>query len=366
MQFESSLPTVQRIVIMRALFLGDLLMTVPAWRALRRRFPRAEITLISLPWAECLLDHLPGLLDRFEPFPGWEGIAEVPFEPARTAAFLAEQQARRYDLALQMHGNGRASNGFVAALGARRTVGYACSGDERLDLGLAHTPEQNEVERWLQLAEALGAPAHGTHAEFALGPAHYASADALLGELVSDGPLIGLHTGAKEPARRWPLESFATLANQLHNRLGATVVLTGTAGEQAATAQLRQMLRGPALDLAGRTALGSFAALLGRLDLLVTNDTGASHLAAAMGVPSVVLFGPSRPAQFAPPDGALHRVLDALELVQANDPAAALRRLPVEVVLAACLAQLARQRGAATQAAVLAHALGSEEQICAA
>ena len=96
-------------------------------------------------------------------------------------------------------------------------------------------------------------------------------------------------------------------------------------------------MRTPPLDLAGATDLGTFAALIARLDLLVTNDTGASHLAAATATRSVVLFGPSRPGRWAPLDGARHRVVDALAAAPpGTDPAAALARLPVETVLAAC------------------------------
>ncbi|MDP9375346.1 MAG: hypothetical protein M3Q65_23435, partial [Chloroflexota bacterium] len=100
---------------------------------------------------------------------------------------------------------------------------------------------------------------------------------------------------------------------------------------------------GPALDLAGRTDLGLFAATIARLDLLVTNDTGASHLAAAAGTPSVILFGPSRPERWAPLDRERHRPVDALALAPpATGPALALQRLPVGPVLAACAGMLSR------------------------
>jgi ADP-heptose:LPS heptosyltransferase len=98
-------------------------------------------------------------------------------------------------------------------------------------------------------------------------------------------------------------------------------------------------MKAPALDLAGMTDLWEFAALISALDLLVTNDTGASHVAAAMRTPSIVLYGPSRPDRWAPLDRRRHRVIDAASDSDAPaDGTAALHALSVDDVLAACLA----------------------------
>ena len=106
-----------RIAILRALYLGDFLLAVPAFRAIRRQFPEAEISLIGLPWARSLVRRFAHYLDRFVEFPGYPGIDEVPVCPERTARFLEEQQAYGYDLAIQMHGSGRTSNAVVIDLG---------------------------------------------------------------------------------------------------------------------------------------------------------------------------------------------------------------------------------------------------------
>ncbi len=97
-------------------------------------------------------------------------------------------------------------------------------------------------------------------------------------------------------------------------------------------------MRHPAQDLAGQTSLGEFAAAIAQLDLLVTNDTGASHLAAATQTPSVVLFGPSRPIEWAPLDGNRHRAVDAQALAPGGEPSTALAQLPVAPVFEACTA----------------------------
>jgi ADP-heptose:LPS heptosyltransferase len=124
----------------------------------------------------------------------------------------------------------------------------------------------------------------------------------------------------------------------LAERCGARIVLTGSEPEQPLTARVRQSMRRDAVDLAGQTGLGEFAAVIAALDLLVTNDTGASHVAAATRTPSVVLYGPSRPERWGPLDQDLHCRIDVMDHVAGSDSAAALQRLPVARVLAECVA----------------------------
>jgi ADP-heptose:LPS heptosyltransferase len=333
---------VRRIAVFRALFLGDLLCSVPALRALRWRYPEAEITLIGLPWAAEFVKHVP-YIDRWVAFPGYQGIAELPYDSRRTQAFLRDVHATGFDIALQMHGNGQISNGFVAALDARLSLGYRCGADDRLSFSLLYERSQHEIVRWLRLVAALDAPVDDQRIEFVTTHADEREAVALLSGLsASDDslrPLVALHAGAKDPARRWPPEQFAAIGDALVERFGARIVLTGSAGEREITSAVQRAMRYPSLDLAGATGLGPFAALLRRVNLLVTNDTGASHLAVAMATPSVVLFGPSRPEEWGPLDRERHRVIDALALSGA-DPALALRQLPLAPVLNTCIDML--------------------------
>jgi ADP-heptose:LPS heptosyltransferase len=347
---------IRRIAILRALFLGDLLCSVPALRVLRQRFPSAEITLIGLPWAADLVARLP-YLDRLAVFPGYPGIVEAPYQPTRTTAFLAEARAAGYDLAIQMHGSGQISNAFVAALGAKGSIGYRPGPDSRLSASLRYDSQEHEIVRWLRLVEqlqivkgqwqiALGQEQstssylHSAALEFPITAVERARAAELL-FTPSQVPMIGIHAGASTPLRRWPAARFAALADALIERYGANIVLTGTANERPVTVAIRRAMHHPALDLAGETNLGIFGAAIAQLDLLVCNDTGAAHMAAAVGTPSVVIFGPGRPAQWGPLDRERHRVVDAWALAKfAADGVTALRELPVEPVLAACSAML--------------------------
>jgi ADP-heptose:LPS heptosyltransferase len=302
----------RRIAIFRALYLGDLLLAVPALRAIRHGYPDAEITLIGLPWAASFAGRFGAYVDRFVAFAGYPGLAEVPVVPARVAAFLAEQRAYGYDLAIQMHGSGRFSNCFVAALGARAAAGYY-EGAPPAGLALAapYPDDRPELLRNLGLAALLGLPADDTHMEFPLRPHDLAEAEALLGPRLhrAGGLCFGLHPGAKAPARRWPADYFVALGTALARRYGARVVVTGGPGEEEIAHAVAEGIGGAAVNLAGKTSLGGLAAVISRLDLFIGNDTGPSHLAHALRTPSITLFGPVDVRRWAPLDRARHVVL---------------------------------------------------------
>jgi ADP-heptose:LPS heptosyltransferase len=255
----------------------------------------AEITLIGLPWAASFVQRFAAYVDRFVPFPGYPGIDEVACEPTRTDAFLREQRQYGYDIVVQMHGSGRTSNPFALALGGALTVGYVdpamASTQSALDIAAPYPTGLHEIERNLGLAALLGCPVDDTTLEFPLTSDDRREADRLLG--VGGVPLIGVHPGAKHPSRRWPPERFAAVADRLALRHGARVVITGGPGEVDIARQVAAAMRFPAAMLAGETSLGGLAAVVERLDLYLTNDTGPAHIASAIGTPTVVVFGPA-------------------------------------------------------------------------
>lgn len=303
------------VVVLRALpGLGDMICAVPALRALRAALPAAHISLLTLPANSVLFARYPGLVDGLLPFPGFPGLPEVEVDPPRTAAFFLEAQAARFDLVVQLHGSGAYTNQFVSLLAARRTAGFYLPGqfcpDE--ELFLPYPAAGAEIRRLLALTSFLGAPSHGDALEFPLEESDLAGLDDLLpGGAEAFGDYAVVHPGAKEPRRRWPAGRFAAAGDLLAEK-GLRVVITGGAGETGLTAAVAQAMRQPALELAGRTTLGTLAALLSRARLLVANDTGVSHLAAALRTPSVVVFSASESERWAPLDDRLHRVVDGL------------------------------------------------------
>jgi ADP-heptose:LPS heptosyltransferase len=302
-------PLPERVAVVRALRgLGDFLCVVPALRALRAALPRAEITLVGLPSAAPLQQRFRRYLDDFLEFPGFPRIPEVKPDTGRLQQFLAATDGR-FDLVLQMHGSGSNSNAFTALLGARLNAGHYLPSlwcPDRL-LFMPYPAHLHEIHRWLALTEFLGIPSQGDALEFPLQPDDARHLSTAWRE--RDGTrYVCLHPGACEAERRWPVERFAAAGDALAAQ-GLTVVLTGSGSERELTAAVHRAMLHPAVDLAGATDIGTLTALLAGAQLLICNDTGVSHLAAALAVPSVVIFSASDPGRWAPLDRGRHRVV---------------------------------------------------------
>lgn len=295
-----------RIGVFRALMLGDMLCAVPAMRALAAHWPQAERVLIGLPWARDWAERLP-CIDRFVPFPGWPGLPEREPDLAALPEFLQAMQQEGFDLLLQLHGSGGIVNPLLASWAPRRLAGFVEPAGWCSDPAL-HPPwptQGSEVERLLRLTDHLGVPRAGTALEWPLTEADRCAARRLIGP---GAPHAVVHAGARYASRRWPARRFAEVADRLA-AAGFRVLLTGSGGEQALVAEVAAAMRGPCLPLAGCTDLWTLGALVAEARVVVCNDTGISHVAAATGTPSVVVSSGSDVARWAPQDAQRHRVL---------------------------------------------------------
>jgi len=293
-----------RIAVFRALMLGDVLCATPALRALRGGYPDAQITFIGLPWSRGLIERF-GWFDDFVPFPGAPGLPETEPDCEALPRFLAAMRARRFDLALQMHGRGEIVNPLVESFDARHTAGF--TPEDPPPANFVRWPRHgHEIERMLALTDSLGLARCGLDLDFPLRHADRHSCVEKFPEL-QDCAYAVVHPGAQLPSRRWPRERFAAVAAAMEQD-GLRVIATGTAGEAALTRAVSERCA-RAIDLAGRTTLWELAALIENATLIVCNDTGVAHIAAAFGTPSVIISSGADVARWAPLDSARHRVL---------------------------------------------------------
>lgn len=300
----------RRIVVFRALQLGDMLCAVPALRALRHAAAHAHIALIGLPWAKTFVERYADLIDELIVFPGAIGFPEQPETNAGLPQFFAQTRAHRFDLAIQLHGSGGIANDLLLEFGAKAQAGFVQPDEaQRSGCFIGWPDTLPEGERYLALMHAMGAPAIERQAAFPLNRQdrdEYAALAAAHG--VEAQRLVLIHPGAQLPSRRWPAERFAAVADKLAAD-GWQIAITGTAAEAPLTGAVLGAMTSPALHFAGATSLGGLAALVGEARLVVCNDTGISHIAAAVATASVVIASGSDTRRWAPLDHALHRVL---------------------------------------------------------
>lgn len=299
------------IAIFRALQLGDMLCSIPAIRALRAAYPGAKITLLGMPWSESFVERFSHYFDDFIHFPGCPGLPEQSFDPGKFIAFLQRVNKEKFDLLIQMHGNGSIINPVMPMFGAKRIAGY-CKEDSYCPdkrSFMIYPEGLQEIERHLKLMKFLGIPLQGNQMELPVYEHEKKSYEQLCREskLVS-GKYVCVHPGARDTRRWWSPANFAEVADSIAER-GYTIVITGTGIEQEMAEQVTDAMKHPAVDLIGKTDLGTLAMLVKNAKLVVSNDTGISHIAAAVQTPSVVIFLASDPARWAPLNRKLHCVV---------------------------------------------------------
>jgi ADP-heptose:LPS heptosyltransferase len=331
----------RKVALVRASRIGDFVCATPAFRALRTTLPDAEITLLALP----IVRELSGrsaAIDRFVPFPGFPGIAEQFFNARQVVRFFDRMQAEKFDLALQMHGTGVYSNTFTLMLGARLTAGFVREGDDagNLDAAFVMPATGHEVDRLLALMTFLGADSADRSLEFPLWEKDIRQAGVMLSD--AKRPLFGLHPHSRKAEKCWPPERYAEAAVELRKRHGGTIILLGGSDHRDAAARVAGLIGQPCVDLTGNTPLGTLGAVILRLAVLLTNDSGPGHIAYALGTPAVTLFGETDPDRWGPPsDGpfrSIRRVLPCFPCEEGTCASdyACLRTIPVgEVVSAA-------------------------------
>jgi ADP-heptose:LPS heptosyltransferase len=304
---------VHKLAVLRANAIGDYLVSLPAIQALRAAYPAAELVLLGADWHAGFLAGRPGPVDRCLPVPPTVGVRDdrPPSPAAAVDQFFARMQTERFDLAVQLQGGGRHSNPFVRRLGARVTAGSQAPDAPPLDRTTPYTGHQHEIHRFLEVAGLVGATPVTLEPRLQVTAVDRAEAAAALAQ--DDRPLVVLHPGANDPRRRWPVERLAVVGSELA-RKGARLAVVGTAAEQPLAERLLATLDGDAVDLVGRLGLGGLAGLLVQATLLVGNDSGPRHLAAAVGTATVAVHWCVSLGSYGPLYRARHRAPTAWRL----------------------------------------------------
>ncbi|MBZ0158818.1 glycosyltransferase family 9 protein [Candidatus Methylomirabilis sp.] len=306
---------VQRILIIKPSSIGDVVNALPFLSSLRQRYPDRHIAwLIEEEAAELLLGH--PLLDQVivSGRRRWGRQIRTPFRWAAAlreiAALVAELRQGRYDLVVDLQGLLKSAL-MVVCVGAQYRVGLtgAREGSERVLTHVVPLPPGplHAVDRYLEAARFLGADPLSKAFVFPSGSEDEARAEALLAEaeVRPDTLVVALNPHARWRTKLWEEERFARLGEMLAQRHGAKILLIGSSSDLPSARRVASRMNPAPLVAAGRTDLTLLIALLKRIDLLVTVDSGPMHLAAALQTPLVALFGPTDPRLIGPYDGDL-------------------------------------------------------------
>jgi lipopolysaccharide heptosyltransferase II len=289
--------SVGKILVRVNNWIGDVVMISPAMRAVRKAFPRAEISLLAKTWVlEALqgspyYDHLIEY-DRDGDHASWVGRWKL----------IERLRKERFDLALLFQ------KAFEAAVFARiacipRRVGFQSDWRGWLLTDPLPLPMGgHHVDHFLKIVEALGADTTDRRLSYHLTPqARDAAIRFLRRHGILQGRLrIALHPGASKPPRAWHAERFGEVAAALAQGFGAIPIFFGTGHDLQAIERIRSLVGGTCVFPPEGQSLQEMAALLEHCHLLVCNDSGPMHIAAALRVPVVSIFGPGTPSRTGP------------------------------------------------------------------
>lgn len=280
--------------------MGDVVHALPFLHAVRRRWPRASISWVINRGLANLLEGHPDLdelilFDRPRPALAWRSLQAF-------GGFLSDLRGRRFDLVLDLQGLLRSG---VMSGATRAKVRWGLAESREGARWFYHVAQPtgprgtHAVERLLRLAESLGASARPASFHVPVTETDRESIRARIGHLPH--PRLAMHLGARWVTKRWPVEHFAEIARRASQTFQAGLVLVGGPEDRALADACASSLGGsPVVDLCGGTTLRQLAAVSEQVDLLLSNDSGPLHLAAAMGTPVIGIYLCTSPSMTGP------------------------------------------------------------------
>jgi lipopolysaccharide heptosyltransferase II len=360
----------ERILAVRLDAIGDVLMTTPALRALKESRPGRHLTLLT-SYAGAQVARLLPMVDEVLEYDAPWMKATAPRSDIRPdLEFIDRLRRGRFDAAVIF--TVFSQNPLPAALlcflaGIPRRLAHCRENPYQLLNDWVpeiepHETIRHEVRRQLDLVAAVGARARDERLSLRIPPSSRPRVDRLLRELGirAHQPWIVVHPGSTAPSRRYPAEGFAEAAGRLAREDALPIIFTGSDPERSLIESIRDAMGAPSFSMAGALDLGTLAALIARASLLLANNTGPVHIAAAVGTPVVDLYALTNP-QHTPwmvPHRVLSHAVPCRYCYKSLCPEGhhdCLRRVPPEAVVGAVRALLAETRGRASRAASPVH-----------
>jgi ADP-heptose:LPS heptosyltransferase len=308
---KDNFESIKSILLIRLDHLGDVLLTTPAVKSLKERFPHARITMVVKEWAlEAIKDnpHIDKVI-IFNPswtIPGQEGTQTASL--SGICKLILQFRRERFDLAIDFKGDPR--NILIAYLsGAERRISYGIRGGGFFLTDIVpYEPGIHEIDKNLKLLTPLGIHSEDSHMELFINGEDKTMVQQIFAQEGIDlnRRTIALHYGGASPYKRWDMEKFVTLAQRLTENNSTNVLMFGGPYEKAS--QLGEKPGKDIFTMPGMT-ICQMAAAFKRCDLLVCNDSGPMHIGLAVGIPTVAIFGPTFADRFGPKDLRKNRII---------------------------------------------------------
>lgn len=285
----------KNVLVIKLRYLGDVLLSTPTLHALKTGIPGVRLTVMVNRGTESVLEGNPDI-DEVLPVDRGSVLSQC--------RFALNLRRRRFDAVIDLTDADRSAL-LSWVSGAPVRIGFNDEGRWR---GRCYTtlaqsaPSAHRVQRDLAALRPLAVAANDLAPRFRLSSTDEAGGDELLKRLGvrSERPIVVMQPGARYWFKAWPPERFSALADRLVEAHGCQVLIGGSAEEVGLAEAIAGSSKHPVIVLAGRTSVKQFAAVVKRAALFVGNDSGAMHIAAAVGTPVIGLFGPSDPREWGP------------------------------------------------------------------
>ncbi|HEY9678022.1 MAG TPA: glycosyltransferase family 9 protein [Drouetiella sp.] len=291
----------KRILVIRYRFIGDTILTVPFLRNLRNSYPDAKIDVLVGPQSGEVLEGCPYVdrfitfdTTRFHKYDQGEGKAKSFW------SYVVELRKEKYDLVFVLK---RSWSSAVLALltGAKHRVGYATEGRQfLLTKAIAWNKHIHEVDSTLEVLSEAGLPVTERHLDAWISEKEDREILAKVPELNKSSTKVLIHAAAAHPDKMYPLDKWADVLRELAPKLNCDFYFTGAERDFALYEELQQLAGVKGINLAGELSLRQSMALYRRMNVSACVDSGPAHLSAAVGVPTIALFGPTDPGRWRP------------------------------------------------------------------
>ncbi len=298
---------IRKILLVKLSSIGDVVHSLPVLKALRSRYPKAHITWVVKPFCSEIIEGNP-YLDEVLIFERqkWSSFKNASSGIRDFRQLIRDVRAKEFDMVVDLQG--LFYTGLITFLsGAPIRVGFA-NAREGSHLFYNHkvkvpTMNLHAVDRYMLVVEALGIEAREKDFSIVTGAQDQRFVEDLLGKIQRRQPrvpIVAINPSARWVTKQWNQEKFAELGDVLYRQWGASIVLIGSHKDVALVEKIRLATCCEPIVMTGKTNLKQLVALLSRVDLLITNDTGPMHIASSVRTPTVALFGPTDPRRTGP------------------------------------------------------------------